>query len=525
MFFWPLRFIFKTLAKKRPHSTEEDTKRVVLVGLDGMDPELTARYMREGKLPNLSRLANAGSFKKLQTTLPAISPVAWSSFITSVDPSRHSIFDFLTRDTHTYLPELSSTKIGRPSRRLSVGRYSIPLSKPTIKLLRKGRPFWEVLGEYGIFSSIIRVPMTFPPQKLHGTLLSSMCVPDLKGTQGTFTFYSSNGDPRTKRTGGIQIPVNIEGNRIKTYIPGPENHLLKVPKEMRIPMEIILKGDQNAELRVCKQKILLKKGLYSNWIRLVFRPGLKTKIHGICCFFLKQTHPGFEMYMSPIHIDPERPSLPISYPFSYSVYLSKIMGSYATLGLAEDTWALNEGVIDEDAFLEQAYRNHKEREEMFFNTLNKTKRGLCVCVFDITDRIQHMFFRCLDDTHPANIDKEVSKYKSVIESLYMRMDDLLGRIEDMIDNKTLLMVISDHGFVPFKRGVNLNTWLFQNGYLSCKDGKTTSGDWFADVDWKRTKAYSLGLSGIFINRQGRESCGTVGEGDGLRRLKSDLIDK
>ena len=105
------------------------------------------------------------------------------------------------------------------------------------------------------------------------------------------------------------------------------------------------------------------------------------------------------------------------------------------------------------------------------------------------------------------------------------MDDLLGRIEDMIDNKTLLMVISDHGFVPFKRGVNLNTWLFQNGYLSCKDGKTTSGDWFADVDWKRTKAYSLGLSGIFINQQGREACGIVGEGDGLRRIKSDLIDK
>jgi predicted AlkP superfamily phosphohydrolase/phosphomutase len=523
--FWPVRLIVKSLTKKKPPRTKHDIQRVVIVGLDGMDPDLTAKYMKEGKLPNFSRLSSSGSFKKLQTTLPAMSPVAWSSFITGVDPSRHNIFDFLSRNERTYLPELSSTKIEKPSKFLPVGRYLIPLGKSRIKLLRKGRPFWNTLDEYGIFSSIIRVPMTFPPEKLHGTLLSSMCIPDLKGTQGTFTFYTSNRDTSGKRTGGIQIPVNIEGGKIKTYIPGPENYILKQGGELQIPLEITLNGDEEAELRLCKQKLVLKKGLYSRWIKLTFRPGLNIKIYGICRFFIKQIYPCFEMYMTPINIDPEKPSFPISYPVYYSMYLSKMMGSYATLGLAEDTWALNEGVIDEDAFLEQVYKNHQEREKMFFNALDKTRKGLCVCVFDATDRIQHMFFRCLDEKHPANTGKEVTKYKNVIEDLYVRMDTLIGRVLKKIGRKTLIMVISDHGFVPFKKGVNLNTWLFQNGYLSLKDGKTTSGDWFEDVDWERTRVYSLGLAGLYINRKGRELNGIVGEGNELLNLKQELIVK
>ncbi|MBT7211999.1 MAG: nucleotide pyrophosphatase, partial [Candidatus Scalindua sp.] len=407
--FWPIRFLVKTFRRKRPLHTKYDVKRVVIVGLDGMDPELASQYMKEGKLPNLSKLSKSGTFQKLQTTLPAISPVAWSTFMTGVDPSRHNIFDFLNRNLKTYLLELSSTKIEKSSRSISIGNYSIPIGKPIVKLLRKGRPFWNILDEYGIFSSIIRVPMTFPPEKLNGTLLSGMCVPDLRGTQGTFTFYTSNNSgSNEKKTGGVHIPVNIEDHKIRTYIPGPEKNSLKQGEEMRIPLEITLNGnteaeaEAEAEVKVSKNKFRLKPGLYSPWIKLTFKAGPGIKIRGICLFFIKQIHPYFEMYMSPINIDPEKPSLPISYPLSYSIYLSKLQGSYATLGLAEDTWALNERVINEDVFLHQVYKYHHEREEMFFNALDKTRRGLCTCVFDTTDRIQHMFMRFITKDHPAN---------------------------------------------------------------------------------------------------------------------------
>jgi predicted AlkP superfamily phosphohydrolase/phosphomutase len=301
--------------------------------------------------------------------------------------------------------------------------------------------------------------------------------------------------------------------------------MMKNSPEMRIPLKITINGDETAELEIPKKRFTLKKGSYSEWVNLIFHPGLRLKVSGICRFFIKQISPNFEMYLTPINIDPEKPSLPISYPFSYSVYLSKMIGSYATLGLAEDTWALNERIIDEDAFLEQVYNNHSEREKMFFNALDKTKKGLCVCVFDATDRIQHMFMRFVSDNHPSHkngVNKE--KYKNVIEDLYKRMDSLVGKVMNTIDDKNVLMVISDHGFKLFNRGVNLNTWLYKNGYLTLKNNKETGGEWFKDIDWENTLAYTFGLSGIYINEAGRESKGIVSSKE-KDKLKTVLKEK
>ena len=94
------------------------------------------------------------------------------------------------------------------------------------------------------------------------------------------------------------------------------------------------------------------------------------------------------------------------------------------------------------------------------------------------------------------------------------MDDFLVEIREKIgdDEDTVLMVISDHGFTNFRRGVNLNAWLRDEGYLHLKDGEVTSPDWFAKVDWEKTKAFTLGLTGVFINRKGREAHGIVEKG-------------
>jgi len=227
--------------------------------------------------------------------------------------------------------------------------------------------------------------------------------------------------------------------------------------------------------------------------------------------------------MTPVHIDPDHPALPISHPFTYATYLSKRFGPYATLGLAEDTWALNERVIDEKAFLEQTYLIHEEREKMFFDALKKTKKGVAAVVFDATDRIQHMFMRYTDPTHPSNRDKDTEEHKNAIEDLYVRMDGLIGRVmEKCKGDKTLLMVVSDHGFKTFRRGVNLNSWLMRNGYLSLKEGHEKSGEWFEGVDWSRTKAFALGLSGIYLNIKGRESQGIVEPGEETDKVKEEI---
>ena len=524
---WPFRFALRALFRERSKAKGKSTvERVILIGLDGMDPKLSDQFMKEHKLPNFIKLKNEGTFAPLSTTHPAISPVAWSSFATGVDPSYHNIFDFITRDPCTYSPMLSSSEIRNASRILPVGRYMIPLGKPSMKLLRKSKSFWKVLSDNGVFSSVIRIPVTFPPEQFKGVLLSGMNTPDLKGSQGTFSFYTTNERFKRNYNGGNFYYVTPIDNTIHAFLHGPENGLLQKGGELKTPLTIkIDKGKNIAEIKICGQKFQLEPGIYSPWMKVIFRPGLGMKIHGICRFYINKISPEFELYVTPIHIDPEKPALPISHPFIYSVYLAKLMGPYATLGLAEDTWALNEGVIDEDAFLKQANLFYEEREEMFFKTMDKTPKGLCACVFDTPDRIQHMFFRCLDREHPANKGKETEKYKYVIEDLYIRMDQLIGRTLEKVDEKTIVIVMSDHGFSQFKRGVNLNSWLLENGYLNLKAGKTKGGDWFANVDWFKTKAFSLGLSGIFINRKGRESCGIVEEGDELRKLKQELIAK
>jgi predicted AlkP superfamily phosphohydrolase/phosphomutase len=523
---WPFRHLLRLLRRRKSYAKAQ-IKRAVILGFDGMDPELAERFIRQGKLPNLARLREEGTFRKLRTTFPPISPVAWSTFMTGVNPGKHNIYDFLARDTNNYLPFLSSAEIKGPKRTFKIGKYTVPLGKATIKGMRRGTPFWHWLGRAGIFSSIIRVPVTFPPEKFPGVLLSGMCVPDLKGSQGTFCLCTTRHSGDKFREGGVRVPIHRNGSGLRSYIPGPEDPLGgSAGKELRADFEIHAdpRGNQ-ARIRIDSESFNLKVGDYSEWIPVKFKAGLGFSARGICRFYLKEISPEVEVYVTPVNIDPGHPDLPISHPVTYSIYLSKLFGPYATLGLAEDTWALNEEVLDDQAFLAQCYANHDDRERMLFDALDKTRQGLCACVFDTTDRVQHMFWRYLDDDHPAARNVPREQRPSVIEDLYKRMDTLIGRVMSQIDQQTLLLVVSDHGFKSFARCVNLNAWLHQNGYLALKEGKSESGDWFEDVDWSRTRAYTMGLNGLYLNLKGREREGIVAPGAEAEALKNELREK
>ena len=522
---WPFRHVLRTLKRRKAYGKAQ-FKRAVILGFDGMDPELAGRFIGEGKLPNLAKLQQQGTFRKLRTTFPPISPVAWSTFMTGVNPGKHNIYDFLARDLSNYLPFLSSAEIKGPKRHWKIGKYSVPVGKTSIKGMRKGTPFWHWLGKAGIFCSVIRVPVTFPPEKFPGVLLSGMCVPDLKGSQGTFCFCTTRASGDKFREGGVRIAMERNGSVCRSYIPGPEDPLAEGSgHELRVDFELRPDSERNqARIEVDSQKFTLKVGEYSEWIPVKFKAALGMGAHGICRFYLKQLSPEVEVYVTPVNIDPGKPDLPISHPVTYSIYLAKLFGPYATLGLAEDTWALNEEVLDDDAFLAQAYGNHEDRERMLFDALEKTQKGLCACVFDTTDRVQHMFWRYLDDDHPAARNVPRDQRPNIIQELYQRMDGLIGRVMQQIDDDTLLMVVSDHGFKSFARCVNLNAWLHQNGYLTLKDGKTESGDWFEDVDWSRTRAYTMGLNGLYLNVKGRERQGIVEPG-AAEALKDELRTK
>jgi predicted AlkP superfamily phosphohydrolase/phosphomutase len=162
---------------------------------------------------------------------------------------------------------------------------------------------------------------------------------------------------------------------------------------------------------------------------------------------------------------------------------------------------------------------------MFFNAIKKTRKGMVVCVFETTDSIQHMFYRYLDKAHPALKTGQARMSAAVVEDLYRRMDDLVGRVEQTLDDRGVLIIMSDHGFKSFRRGVNLNSWLWKNGYLFLKEGTGGDGEWFKDVDWTRTKAYALGLGGLYLNLKGREAQGIVEPGAEATALKAELMTK
>jgi predicted AlkP superfamily phosphohydrolase/phosphomutase len=518
---WPVRLVsralfgFRALARSR-------FKRVVVLGLDGMDHGLTQNMLDEGKLPNFAALKEQGCFRPLGSTLPPISPVAWSTFQTGVNPGKHNVFDFLTPDLHGYHAKLSSVEIRPPRRSIRIGKYQIPLGKASVRLLRKSKPFWSILSKHGIFNCVLRVPITFPPEKLRGVLLSAMCVPDLRGTQGMFSCYTTRDRKEGEKIGGEVHRVTREGNTIKAELIGPPSPLLVEAPALKLPFTVTIKDKDRACLKIAGARYELKQDVYTDWVSVRFHAAPGVSVSGLCKFLLVSTEPELVLYVTPINIDPERPAMPVAYPSVYSVYLAKKQGPYATLGLAEDTWALNEHIITDEHFIQQCLDMDREREAMFLDALDKVPHGLVACVFDGTDRLQHTFWRDIDEQHPARPDPEVLAHRNVIEDLYQRMDDLVGRtVERCRGTETLLLVISDHGFGPFRRGVDLNCWLEQNGYLTLQDGRGDE-EHLAGVDWSRTRAFAIGLAGIYINLKEKYAQGIVEPGAEADRLREEI---
>jgi predicted AlkP superfamily phosphohydrolase/phosphomutase len=521
---WPVRWVWRLAFRKRPPKPPQ-FKRVVILGLDGLDHGLTTRLLDEGKLPNLAKLQSQGGFRPLASTLPPISPVAWSTFQTGVNPGKHNIFDFLTPDERTYQPKLSSVEVRPPRRAIQLGPYRFPIGKPDVRLLRKSKPFWAVLSEYGVFNCVLRVPITFPAEKLNGVQLSAMCVPDIRGSQGTFSLFTTKKRTDGVKTGGDVQVITRMGNTVRGNLVGPDHPLRKDRGPLTEPFTVTVKGPGRAVLMIGGSRHELRPNEYTDWVQVTFKTFPRVKVRGVCKFLLLGTEPEFELYATPVNIDPENPALPIGYPTVYPVYLANKQGAYATLGLAEDTWGLNEHVLEDEHFRRQCLDTDREREEMFLDALDQVPAGLCVCVFDGPDRLQHMFWRYHDPQHPARPTEIPADHATAVEDMYRRMDDVVGRtMAKCAGTDTLLIVLSDHGFTTFRRGIDLNRWLEDNGYLVVDDVRR-SDDYLAGVDWSKTRAFALGLTGIFVNLKGKFSQGIVDPGAEAEQLRTEIAGK
>jgi predicted AlkP superfamily phosphohydrolase/phosphomutase len=510
-------------------SGSQSTKTKILVfGFDGIDPRLLQTWMKEGKLPAFQRLAGQGDFRRLRTSIPPQSPVAWANFITGMDPGGHGIFDFMHRDPQTYIPIFSGSATTEATTTLKIGDFVLPLRGGKVKNQIQGKAFWQILDEHDIPSTIFKMPSNYPPVPAKSRTLSGMGTPDLKGSYGIFTYYTTQPAEINEDIGGGRVyPVYVIGNRVDAKLPGPTNTFRKERPEAALDFKVFIDpANPVAKVAFEDQEFILKEKEWSGWKRVRFKLIPTQSVSGICMFYLKEVRPNFKLYVTAVHIDPAEPALPISTPDHYARELEKKFGPFFTKGLPADTSALDQNILDEEEFLEQDEIIMREGENMFDYEFSRFESGLLFYYVSSTDQRQHMFWRLFDEQHPEYDPQLAARYGRTIENIYVETDKLLGRTLQKMDKDTLLLVMSDHGFNPYRRSFNLNTWLFESGYHKLRNPwKQEEGSLFENTDWSRTMAYGTGLNGLYINQRGREREGIVSAGPDSDKLIRELAQK
>jgi len=488
--------------------------KVIVIGLDGFEPKIAEALLARGELPNLLRLREQGGYSRLKTTTSAQTPVAWSTFSTGTNPGGHGIFDFLTRDPNTYLPIMALSRYEQKN----------AFVLPKVVNMRRGTPFWDLLSARDIESTIIRIPCAYPPDKVKGRMLSGVGVPDLRGGFGTATFYTTRAGISFEQSEKV-VTVSAQDGKVTTHVIGPRDPKTKSDHKFDINIQID-KSENKIVITSQGQpdKIEVKLGKWSKWLKVKFKVGLMQTVSGIVRFNLRQLEPEFELYASPVNFETAEPLFPISSPQEYAHDLAMKIGRYYTAGMAEDHDGLNNERFDESAYLDQCRIVMRERRRMMEYELGRFESGYFFCLFDTPDRLAHMFWRFTEPDHPANHGEDVSEYTKAIEEHYSECDEVVGEAMKHIDDDTLFITLSDHGMNSFQRGLNLNTWLHENGYLALKAGSQPGegGDFFQNVDWDKTKAFAMGLGCIFLNMQGREANGIV-KAEEVESVKDGIV--
>lgn len=506
----------------------KDHPDVVVLGFDGMDYGVTRDLIAAGELPAFARLARAGSFIPLGTSLPPQSPVAWSNCITGMNPGGHGIFDFIARDPKTYLPYLSTTtSSGGEGKSVSLGDWVFPLSGGKVELEREGHAFWEVLSDAGVPCRVSRIPSNYPPVECEAYSLSGMGTPDILGTYGTFLYYTSERGQAGEAQGGRVYEVQPVNYVIRTALPGPNNPFRKgnPPSESEFTVYLDPKNPV-AKIVLGGQEVMLNQGEWSGWMKVEYELAPWQTLHGICRFLLRQVRPDFQLYVTPVNLDPANPALPISTPPEYASDMAREIGPFYTETMPEDTWALDEGRLTDEEFLHQTGFVVEESWKILDFELDRYRDGFLFFYFSTTDLMQHMFWRAIDPEHPGYTPELAAAHGDAIRRIYREADRVLAHVLDRVGPDATVMVMSDHGFGSFRQNFHLNAWLRQEGYLRFLDeAREEHGEFFQGVDWSRTRAYAAGLNGLFINLRGREGKGIVNPGPEAEKLIREIAAK
>jgi predicted AlkP superfamily phosphohydrolase/phosphomutase len=511
-------------------------KKVIIIGIDGMDPRLSAALMKAGQLQNLRKLSEKGGFSDLGTSVPPQSPVAWANFINGAGPGSHGIFDFIHRHPQEQCAPFYSASETVPGEggwdigdhRLQLDFWPFNHKPPQTVLRRQGTPFWDYLDAAGVPSTFYDLPSNYPAspsQYGHHRCLCGMGTPDMLGTHGIYQFFAEDAPEKPlEEEGGVRTRLRFDNDTARAEIVGPTNPILKDPAPMTV--EMLVHRDRGAGAAVIElqgRRIALREGEWSRWTRLDFQfaklPG--NNITGICRLYLQEVGPNFRLFVSPINIDPAAPAQNISEPPTFAKDLAAKLGPFYTTGFQEERNARKNNVFGDDEYIRQAGMVLEERLALFEQAQNDYEDGLLFFYFSSSDLQSHMFWWDSDEQHPIRSGPETTKYFNHIKRLYAKLDSVVGEVLDRYGSTATILVMSDHGFGNFGRQFNLNSWLRDWGYL----GPPECTSIMKDVDWSTTTAYGLGINGLYLNMKGRERDGLVEPGEERESLLQELISR
>jgi predicted AlkP superfamily phosphohydrolase/phosphomutase len=340
-----------------------------------------------------------------------------------------------------------------------------------------------------------------------GTMLSGLGVPDLSGRIGK---PRSTSDPFfTLREGN---DFSVEVTRLETNVGKQVTRIAGPPgrafgKENTIDLPLTLTVPESKDRLIVEAggaRAELKPGQWSDWLSLDFRVNPLITIHGYARLRLATIAPEIGLYLSPIQFDPDHlpPGFTISSPPGFAKELVARFGRYKTMGWGIDTWSIQSATLSEEAFLEDVRETCAQERKMLGGLLAGGQKMLFY-YFEFPDRVGHVFWRLRDPQHPAYDAALAARYGRAVEDSYQTMDQIVGDTAKALKPEDILIVLSDHGFATWRRSVNYNSWLVENGYLVLKGsakrqnlGALLARAVLGSRGLVEVKAYAMGLGDI-----------------------------
>jgi predicted AlkP superfamily phosphohydrolase/phosphomutase len=430
----------------------------------------------------------------------------WATFAIGAGAGQHGLFDFTVPDFTNQKPVLADAEILPPSFHFRMLRKEPPRGVRR----RHGTPFWSRLDAQGVPAELLFLPFTFPPDTLRlGRMIAGIGTPDLRLTRSTFTVLTTRelGSERVQVPGGQILKLRPRGKDWVGEIegpPDPRSHAgagSDLRQRLRVPVTVRAEPNApTAQIQIGGIRHSLRQGEWARLLPVTFRFSPFYKVNGWVRPYLLATNP-LSIYLSAVNLDFTKPYVAFSYPDDFAQHLSSHVGPFETLGWVEDTFALNAGVLKDKAFLECVMRGLRTRITLVERELERPDWRFLAAAFLAPDRVGHTFYRPDGESRIPPLNE--------LETVARRLDELVGAVRRRLAAEDRLVVFSTHGMAEFGRGFHLNTWLAEEGYLVAADHAAPGVPGLADVDWSRTRAYSLGYGGIYLNRAGRENQGAV----------------